>query len=204
MSRRKLTKNTIYTELHGRVYIKPQNLVGDIDFKISDATKITYENKPYVSPSTGKHSDGYNNNEEWSQDAMFVLTVIKIIDRKAAPLIRDELGSNCGVAVFDVTFQAKVLKLSKGDIINAKVITIHRSVSNDVNIFAQNNHTIIFMNRNLIDMSNFVFNESGQITHKATGKPLEVGDYISVRVIKTDMQLNDSNLKVIGYLLALI
>lgn len=206
MSRRKLTKNSTYTELYGRVYIKPQDLIGDIDFKIQDATKIAYENKPYLSPFAGKTSVGGETGKtgEWIQETMFVLTVIKILERQAAPLIRDELSSNCGVAVYDVKFQAKVLKISPGDVINAQIITIHRSVSNDVNIFAKNSQTIIFINKNLIDMTNFSFNESGSIVDKATGKELEVGDYIQTKVLKTEMQLNDAYLKVIGFLNSLI
>lgn len=202
MSKRKLNKKTQYIELYGRVQIKPQDLVGDIDFKIEDATKIKYENSPYVAPEMGKDSDKIDG--PFSDENIFVITVIKIVDRKAAPFIRDEIGDNCGIANYDVKFQAKVMKLQPKDYINAQVLTIHRSVSNDVIIFAKNGQILVFMNSSHIDTSVFTVTNKGDIIHKATGKYLEKDDYINIEVIDTEMYLNDSNMKIIGYLKDLV
>ena len=185
-------------ELYGRVSILPKDLVGDIDFKIVDATKVEYENKPYVSPTMGQHSN--TEDGDWSSDPVYIMTVIKIIDRKPAPFIRDEIGNDCGRAIFDVKFQAKVLKLLPDDIITAQVLAIQRLSANSVNIFAKNNQILAFMNNNHIDKSIFALSEKGEVLHKITGKSLAEGDYIQIRVIQTDIQLNNSSLKVIGYL----
>lgn len=167
-------QNTPYidTSYNSRIELLPAQMNNDIYINLKSNLIKQKENKC--------NKDGY------------IVKIYKIVKYDNGYCEPENLS---GSAFFDISFNCRICIPIVGTKLTCKLTEINRAL-----ISACNGPILIMIRNNDLNNDNFTYGSDGIIKHNATDKYISVNDIVVVTIIAKKFHINDTIIKVIGYL----
>ena len=176
----KLDNPYVKTELAKTVTLKPREQTSDIVINLK---------KSLINDLTGKIFRDYG----------FIKKIYKLISYETGRIKPEDFS---GDVIFDVKFYAKICKPEQGDVISAQIDSIGEKF-----IRCSNGPMNIFISYKFVDYDVFSEDSStkkGGLIFNKSGKNLQINDYVKIRILKMDLQPQNTSIIIIGHLMDFI
>jgi DNA-directed RNA polymerase subunit E'/Rpb7 len=158
---------------YSKVQLKPHQLNSDIEQNM----ELNLRNK--VEKKCNKYG--------------FIDKIYKIISYEDGEMKRENLS---GFIDYKVTYECNMCIPIENTLIVAKILSINQEL-----IMASNGPIIIFIPKNNIDTNTWKYDSN--YINKQTDQPLEINNLVKILILKTKINQNDTQIKVIGKVLEL-
>jgi DNA-directed RNA polymerase subunit E'/Rpb7 len=168
----KLVSPYIDTEQYAKISLHPYQMTNDVNINL----KINLKKKA----------------EKKCNQNGFVNKIYKIVEKSNGIIDAENFNAS---ANFVIKYSCKLCLPVENSLIVGKIRTINR-----VLMVVENGPILSVVLSSNINNDNFKTNNQNNLYHEKSGKELEIGDYVKIKILSKKFNFNDNQIKTMAYL----
>ena len=168
----KLVSPYIDTEQYAKISLHPYQMTNDVNINL----KINLKKKA----------------EKRCNQNGFVSKIYKIVEKSNGIIDAENFNAS---ANFVIKYSCKLCLPVENSLIVGKIRTINR-----VLMVVENGPILSVVLSSNINNDNFKTNNQNNLYHNKSGKELEIGDYVKIKILSKKFNFNDNQIKTMAYL----